>query len=308
MTKKQALIIIPYFGTLPEWFELFLLTCGANHEFHWLIPTDDTRSFSTPANVTMRRESFEDFKLKVAQALSLDVAEFGWGPYKLCDLKPFYGVIFADDIEGYDYWGFGDMDLFYGKLTDFISQKMFRRYKMITFHDDRVSGHFCLIRNSKSLNESCFDIPNWRGQVSCEKHIGIDEGDFSGVHFFVRKHFGWKKWQKYKRSYRNLKLHKILDRTVYAEELFTTPLTDIPWHDGTVHWDQPLHWVWERGRVYSKNDGHESPYIHFMNFKSSKWLRTGAAPWGEMSPIVHGDASRKAVSRIEVRPEGIFAA
>lgn len=308
MIEKKILVIIPYFGTLPEWFDLFLRTCGANREFHWLIPTDDDRHFSPPPNVTLRRETLHGFKRGVAETLNIKAENLAWGPYKLCDLKPFYGLIFADDVAGYDYWGFGDLDLFYGRLRDFVNAEMLDRYRMITFHDDRVSGHFSLLRNCRAMNEACLGIPDWRGKVAFEKHIGIDEGDYSAAHFFVRRHFGWKKWQKHKQAYRKLMLHKIFDHGVYAEELFTTPLTDIPWHDGTLHWDQPLNWVWDNGRVYSKQDGHESPYIHFMNFKSSKWLRAGTAPWEGRTAIVHSEAPTRAVSRIEVGPEGIFAA
>ena len=305
---KKILIIIPYFGSLPGWMELFLLSCGANQGFHWLIPTDDTRPFHAPANVTLRRESFSGFKGKVAEALSFATGDLAWGPYKLCDLKPFYGFIFADDLAGYDYWGFGDLDLLYGRLDNFITAEMLERYKVISFHDDRISGHLCLVRNSGSMVASCLEIPHWREQVACQKHIGIDEGDYSGVHFFVRKHFGWRKWLKHKQNYRKLRLHRIFDRDIYAEELFTTPLTDIPWRDGALYGEQPLRWVWDNGRVYSEPDGQESPYIHFMNFKSSRWLKPGPAPWEGLSSIVHAEGPLEAVSRIEVKPEGIFAA
>ena len=37
--------------------------------------------------------------------------------YKLCGCKPFYGVIHKEELRGYDYWGFGDIDLIYGDLS-----------------------------------------------------------------------------------------------------------------------------------------------------------------------------------------------
>lgn len=32
-------------------------------------------------------------------------------PYKLCDYKPVYGNAFKDYFEGYDFWGYADLDL-----------------------------------------------------------------------------------------------------------------------------------------------------------------------------------------------------
>lgn len=307
MTSAKVLLIIPYFGKLPEWFDLFLITCSYNTPFHWLICTDDKRPFTTPPNVTIRDQSFADFKKHVAQKLSLEEDDFPLTPYKLCDLKPFYGIIFSEDINEYKYWGFCDLDVLYGNLSSFFTEKILRRHSIISTHNDRLSGHFCILKNTEILNKSCFQTARWQEQLTHPKHIGIDEGDYSCVHFSFWRRFGWRKWQKYKNIYRKLMLHKIIDRTIYAEEQFTTPLTDIPWHDGTLLWDQPQEWVWENGRIYSKRDGHESPYLHFMNFKSSKWLRTGTAPWEGKPSIVQRNAFEDSISRMDVNPEGIFA-
>lgn len=36
---------------------------------------------------------------------------------KLCDLRPIYGEIFRKYLVGYDYWGYGDIDVIYGNLS-----------------------------------------------------------------------------------------------------------------------------------------------------------------------------------------------
>ena len=40
-------------------------------------------------------------------------------PYKCCDLKPAYGVIFEEYLTAYSYWGHCDFDLIFGDLQYF---------------------------------------------------------------------------------------------------------------------------------------------------------------------------------------------
>lgn len=226
-SEKNIRLIAPSFGRLPEWFKLFLLTCGANPEFEWLIITDDPTTFKVPPNVIMRRDDFHDFKERVARVLAFDPEDFTWWPYKLSDLKPFLACTFRDDIVGYNYWGFSDIDLLYGSLSGLVDSKILDRHDIVSFHSDRISWCCCIISNTENINSSCMKIYKWHEHVACVKHIGIDEGDYSAVHFFGHRKFGWRKWQKYKNIYRTLGLHKLFDQHLYAKEMFTTPLTRI---------------------------------------------------------------------------------
>ena len=45
-------------------------------------------------------------------------------PYKLCDLKPAYGHIHERDIAGYRFFGYGDIDIVYGQISDFYTGKL----------------------------------------------------------------------------------------------------------------------------------------------------------------------------------------
>ena len=49
-------------------------------------------------------------------------------PYKLCDYKPAYGEIFAPELSGYDFWGYGDMDLVFGDLRAYFTEDKLRKY------------------------------------------------------------------------------------------------------------------------------------------------------------------------------------
>ena len=59
---KRACFIIPYFGKLPNYFQLFLNSCAPNKKFDWLIITNDNREFSYPKNVKKIFMEWNDFK------------------------------------------------------------------------------------------------------------------------------------------------------------------------------------------------------------------------------------------------------
>ena len=47
---KKCCFIIPYYGKLPNYFNVFLKTCEKNIDYNWLIFTDDTDKYNLPPN------------------------------------------------------------------------------------------------------------------------------------------------------------------------------------------------------------------------------------------------------------------
>ena len=43
-------------------------------------------------------------------------------PYKLCDLKPFFGRLFPEAVDGYDWWGYTDTDMLLGNLRSVLTR------------------------------------------------------------------------------------------------------------------------------------------------------------------------------------------
>ena len=73
--KPRATFLIPYFGTLPEWFHLYLASAGAQGDFSWIIFTDDRTAFDLPPNVTTRYMSFDDYRRTMEDRLDIPVQE-----------------------------------------------------------------------------------------------------------------------------------------------------------------------------------------------------------------------------------------
>jgi hypothetical protein len=141
---KKCCFILPFFGKLPIYFQLFLDTFSFNKSFNLLVFTDDTKSFRIPNNVKIIVEPFSDlvnlFKSKLGNKICLST------PYKLCDYKPSYGLVFSKYLFDYKYWGYCDCDILFGSLSklEFIISKQ----------PDKIfaSGHMTLYKNSKEIN------------------------------------------------------------------------------------------------------------------------------------------------------------
>ena len=166
-------IIIPWFGPWPEWIGYFLAGCRMNPEITWIIPTDQPAPLNVPVNVLM-------VPFNIAGVISVAEKKLGIKPaiphpYKICDLKPAFGCLFEEFIEGYDYWGYGDLDLIYGKFSNYFTKCVFTNYDVISNHADFVSGHLCLLKNTPSIREMFLRGGNYREVFTNPDYVGFDE-------------------------------------------------------------------------------------------------------------------------------------
>lgn len=170
----NTLIILPYFGKFNDYFELWLNSCGKNADFDWLILTDAMIGCTVPDNVSIVHctlgELKAQFQKKIDVPLALEKA------YKLCDYKQFYGYLFSEYLQGYDYWGYCDCDLIFGSIRSFATQDIQKSY-------DKVfrTGHFSFIRNDPDINELFFKYGTYKITLTSPVIYGYDES-ITGYH------------------------------------------------------------------------------------------------------------------------------
>lgn len=176
--------VVPYFGRFNNYFQLWLDSCAANKTIDWLIFTDDRREFDYPKNVHVTYTTLENVCKRAEKTLNCHVClDF---PYKLCDLKPIYGVIFADELKEYDFWGYCDTDLIWGNIRTFIPEETLAvTDKIFSF------GHCTIIRNCERTNNA-FKMPtngvdDYRKVVTEPYIFGYDESD--EINMVFRIHF-----------------------------------------------------------------------------------------------------------------------
>lgn len=148
---RKCAFILPYYGTLPNYFQVFLNTCGANEDFDWLLFTDDHTAYDYPDNVHVHYETFEDMQRRAQRCFDFPISLSK--PYKLCDYKPTYGLLFAEYLTDYTFWGHCDCDVVFGRLNRFITDDMLASYDKLF-----MQGHCTLYRNDERVNRA-FMLP-----------------------------------------------------------------------------------------------------------------------------------------------------
>lgn len=138
MTKIK--IIIPYFGTFPPQFKFWWASALNNPNVGFLLVTDN-KNVKTEANIQVVQMSFAECQVRVQKLFPFKVALAS--PYKLCDFKPCYSLIFSDLLDEVDFVGWGDLDLIYGDIRSFITEEVLAQYDMISGW-----GHLTLLRNN----------------------------------------------------------------------------------------------------------------------------------------------------------------
>lgn len=142
---NQICIVIPYFGSLPLLFEAFVDSCRLNSKIDFLLFADDplVDSFCFPLNFKAIKCDLD----YIRSITPIDIRDGLRTPYKLCDYKPAYGVMFARYLKDYKFWGYCDVDLLFGKLDDYIDRLDLETY-------DRLFdlGHLTIYRNNEEIN------------------------------------------------------------------------------------------------------------------------------------------------------------
>lgn len=296
MQYQKIIKIIPYFGQWPEWFELYIESCKNNPQINWLFYTDCGEPKIKSPNVKFVHISFDEYKRFVSERLAINFNPSS--PYKLCDLKPALGFIHEADIKGYDFFAFGDIDIIYGKIRDFITDDLLKNYDVIGTHDRRLSGHFAIFRNTDRYRQAFRNIPNWQKLMEMDEHLGLDESKFSKLFVRHKNHPLWlRKLWSYSSGYQ---------RRVLYKEQFSTVLSSIEWFDGSSA--HPQQWFWKNGHLTNDRDRREFMYLHFMNWKSNRWLpknlRVAPAAWTSLDKLVQIDIEQARKNGFKISPQG----
>lgn len=137
-------LVIPYFGKLPDYFNLWLESVKYNSDINFLIFADDKTKYEYPENVTVNYVTFKEIKDRIQKLYDFKINLKK--PYKLCDFRPAFGEIFAEELKIYDFWGYCDIDLIFGDIRKFVTDDILNEYDKINLH-----GHFSLFKNNEKM-------------------------------------------------------------------------------------------------------------------------------------------------------------
>jgi len=300
-------IFIPYFGSWPDWIDLFFETARRNPTIDFLVFADcDAEAFAAP-NIHVRPTSFDEYVERARSALGLP-----FDPpdgYKLCDLRPFFGTLHETEFSGYDFYGWCDTDILFGDIRRFYTDEVLARFDVLSTHADRISGHFALFRNTRRNRTMYRRIYRWQQHLLDPEFVGLDEHGMTNAYLMTvfdkaNEKFQWKLDNPVTRLAAARRR-----RGIYLVEQYTTPFVPYPWFDGSVNSAQPDEWWYRDGRITNSRDGdREFIYLHLMNFKSSRWRHDGTnAPWEGLDRICRASA-RDMAAGIVIDDSGIAPA
>lgn len=257
----RIVYIVPYFGKMRKDFNIWLKSCSYNKTIDFLIFTDDHGKYNYPSNVHVKYISLSEIKQQIEKKLGFNIAMSH--PYKLCDFKPAYGDIFSDYITEYDFWGHCDVDLIFGDIRNFITDKILDNYEKIGF-----LGHSTLYKNTYDINQRYkisiegYDV-NYKKVFTTEQGYHFDEG-------FMNKLYKANNWPLYT-------VVHFADLTEYRHNFFLTNMEKNLNHSRQI-------FIWEKGRLFRlylhkhRIYKDEFMYIHFLkrNMKLEANLTTVA--------------------------------
>lgn len=180
MSQFKIALINCYFGKLPWYFPFFLKSCVYNYNIKFYLFTDNPPDISPPDNLEIIYTTL--FEVESWAKSKIDINVNISYPYKLCDFKPAYGIIFENYLNGFDFWGHGDLDVVYGNTRLFLTDDILNRYDIISLREEYLTGYFTLYKNSPEINRLYEKSKDYKKVFSDPKHFCFDECNFLFSH------------------------------------------------------------------------------------------------------------------------------
>lgn len=168
-------LVMPYFGTPPSYWHGYIDSLSDNLGIDFLIVTDfqveDLPPNAKWLNISWGKMQESIRKILVDLGIKKPCVSY---QYKLCDYKPLYGLLFREELRGYDYWGYMDCDLVLGDVLKFLNCIEYDKYDRIYRY-----GHLSLYRNTDEINnlfQECIeDYENIKDVASTSFMKNFDE-------------------------------------------------------------------------------------------------------------------------------------
>lgn len=185
--QKSIALITCYYGSFPWYFKFFLKSCAFNPTVSFIIVTDIAYSQELPQNVIFIHKPWDDLITQIDETLEIK-SEID-KPYKLCDFKPAYGLIFSDLLKDYDFWGHGDIDIIFGNIRSFITDEILDTYELVNVRHDVLTGYFLLFKNNSKMNYLFTHSKDYEKVFTSPRNFYFDETNYmfdefkSGMHY-----------------------------------------------------------------------------------------------------------------------------
>jgi hypothetical protein len=172
---NQIVFLVCFYGKWPWYWGLWATSAAWQSDVDFIIVTDLPPPTPLPSNIRLIYLPLKNLTQRVQECIGQQLKTISY--HKLCDLRPLYGLCFADLIKGYDYWGYCDVDLIFGNLAPLVERAFGGAYDLISPWSATV-GHCTLVRNNPAANRIALQIPDYGRRLSMLESTFCDEGAF----------------------------------------------------------------------------------------------------------------------------------
>lgn len=171
------LLSIWYGPSPPEWLNYYIDRINAQTiPIKWTCVGNIEHENSE--KVSFVQLEFEDLKARISHLTDLPCQKMS--AYSMCDIRPAFGELFVDILKDSDWWGWCDLDIVFGDMSNFLLPGMFGSYDLITDSSRIVNGPFTILRNDAKVNQT------YKGQVFnlmtlYHGYTGFDEVEFTEI-------------------------------------------------------------------------------------------------------------------------------
>jgi len=177
--RPSIAIVVTFFGQPPLWMPAFLLSCRANPDVHWILYTDIEPPRAFPPNVVFKRMDVPEFDRHASAVLGARIQIPPRRMKKLSDLKPTYGLLFADELRSFDFWAYSELDVVWGNIRQFMTDDLLSCHDIVSARHYKIAGHFTLFRNTPAINRAFEMIPGATEALTSPRYCHLDESAFT---------------------------------------------------------------------------------------------------------------------------------
>ena len=155
MLKK--LLITPWSGSFPDWFNETLkeMIGLEKYGYDWLITSD-----------------MKDFYQRAEDKLGI-TPNIVPGGSRLHNYRSAYGLLYEEELKGYDYWGITDLDCVYGRINKFMPDEKLEKLDIWSNHHSYICGPWTMFKNTEKVNNLFKQVPDWQTHMtSTNSHPG----------------------------------------------------------------------------------------------------------------------------------------
>lgn len=153
----MKLLIRTWIGDLPEWYDKWEAHIKKLEGYDYLVIND-----------------YDFLKKRIKDKLDIELVDER-ARYYISDFDPTFGVLFEEEIQGYDWWAHINLDCVYGRLHNYMTDEFLKDCDIFGNDPNAINGIFSLYRNIEKVNKLFYRIHPWKKILESPKLLAFDE-------------------------------------------------------------------------------------------------------------------------------------